>query len=143
MIIPPYIPVYGNKSFRGACPREDLEQISIVNRIRQEYPETYGLIALHPRNEGLKEKGQFSSVLKHKAEGMTKGASDIIIPGRPAFVCEIKRQDHTKSKWQDGQIEFLEAAQRAGAFVCVALGAASAWQAFEEWVMLVETMGRG
>ena len=140
MIIPDHIPCYGDRKFRGACPREDLEQVSIINRIRQEYPETYGRIVLHPRNEGLKEKGQFSTVLKHKAEGMAKGASDVIIPGRPAFVCEIKRCDHTKSAWQDGQIEFLEAAQSAGAFVCVALGAVAAWQASEEWVRLVESL---
>lgn len=140
MKIPPHIPCYGNQSYRGDCPREDLEQVSIINRIRQVHPETYGRIVLHPRNEGLKEKGQFSSVLKHKAEGMTKGASDVIVPGKPTFVCEVKRQDHTKSTWQDGQIEFLEAAQASGAFVCVALGAVAAWQAFEEWVRLVEAI---
>jgi len=140
MILPPHIPVYGNKSFRGPSPREDLEQISVIGRIRREYPETYGRIAFHPSNEGLKERGQFSTVMKHNAEGMTRGASDLIIPGRPAFVCEIKRQDHTKSTWQDGQIAYLTAAQKAGAFVCVALGAVAAWQAFEEWVKLVEVL---
>lgn len=140
MILPDHIPCYGDKSFRGVCPREDLEQVSIINRIRQEYPYTYGRIVLHPRNEQQLRHGQFSTVLKHKAEGMTKGASDLIIPGRPAFVCEIKRCDHTRSTWQDGQIAFLEAAQAAGAFVCVALGAAAAWQAFEEWVRLVEEL---
>jgi hypothetical protein len=65
---------------------------------------------------------------------MTEGASDIIIPGCPAFVCELKRRDHTKSKWQDGQLEYLETAQKAGAFVCVALGADAAMEAFEEWL---------
>ena len=140
MKIPDHIPYYGDTSFRGDCPAESLEQISLVNRIRQEYPNTYGLIALHPRNEKLLQYGQFSTVLKHKAEGMTKGASDLVIPGRPSFVCEIKRRDHTKSKWQDGQIEFLTAAQNAGSFVCVALGAVAAWQAFEEWTRLVEAL---
>ena len=72
--------------------------------------------------------------MKHQAEGMTKGAADIIIPARVAFVCELKRQDHTLSRWQSGQQEYLEAAQAAGAFACVALGAAAAWQAFEEWL---------
>ena len=133
MKFPAGIPVYGDTSFRGACPSEDVEQMSFFNRVRREYPDTYGAVAFHPRNEGLKEKGQFSTVMKHKAEGATKGASDIIIPGNPSFVCEMKRLDHTISKWQSGQVEYLEAAQRCGSFVCVALGAAAAWAAFEEW----------
>lgn len=131
-------PVFGDASFRGACPQETVEQISFFSRLRREYPESYGLIAVHPRNEGLKQKGQFSSVLKHSAEGMTAGAADILIPGRPTFVCELKRRDHTKSAWQDGQIAYLTAAQAAGAFACVALGAQGAWDAFEEWRALDE-----
>lgn len=128
------VPVFGDTSFRGKCPQEGIEQASFFSRLRREYPETWGVIALHPRNEGLKIGGQFSSVMKHQAEGMTKGAADIIIPARVSFVCELKRQDHTLSKWQSGQQEYLEAAQSAGAFACVALGAAAAWQALEEWL---------
>lgn len=127
------IPLYGDPTFRGKCPLETVEQVSFFNRLRQEHPDTWGLLALHPRNEGLKEAGQFSTVIKHKAEGMTKGAADVIIPARTAFVCEIKRQDYTKSHWQEGQREYLQAAAAAGAFACVALGAVGAWQAFEEW----------
>lgn len=126
-------PVYGDAAFRGKCPKEDIEQISFFNRLRREYPDSYGLIALHPRNEGLKRGGQFSAVARHAAEGMTKGAADIIIPGRRAFVCELKRRDHTQSAWQEGQREYLHAAYNAGAFVCVALGAEAAWAAFEIW----------
>ncbi len=126
-------PVFGNDSFRGACPQETVEQISFFSRLRREYPYSYGLIAIHPRNEGLKKGGQFSAVIKHSAEGMAAGSADIIIPGRPSFVCELKRCDHTKSKWQDGQIAYLTAAKDAGAFACVALGAQGAWEAFEAW----------
>lgn len=133
MRFPDWLPVYGDMSFRGKCPKEDLEQVSFFNRLRGEYPCTWGVIALHPRNEGLKEKGQFSTVLKHKAEGMTKGAADVIIPASPSFLCEIKRRDHTLSHWQEGQQEYLQAAQAAGAFACVALGAVGAWEAFEVW----------
>lgn len=78
----------------------------------------------------------YKQVSREKAEGMTKGASDIIIPGCPAFVCELKRRDRTQSSWQDGQLEYLEAAKRAGAFACVALGADAATEAFEEWLGL-------
>jgi hypothetical protein len=115
------------------CPKEELEQVTFFNRLRRDYPESYGLIALHPRNEGQLRGGQHSALVRQKAEGMTIGAADIIIPGCPAFVCEMKRRDHTKSAWQDGQIEYLIAAKEAGAFACVALGWEAAWLAFEEW----------
>lgn len=134
MIFPKWLPVYGDQSYRGKCPLEHVEQVSVINRIRREHPNDWGRLVIHPRNEGLKEKGQFSTVLKHKAEGMTPGASDVVIPAAPSFVCEIKRTNHTLSHWQDGQIEYLEAAHRAGAFACVALGAVGAWGAFEAWL---------
>ncbi len=128
------VPVFGDIAFRGNCPKEEVEQSSFFSMIRRTYPDTWGAIAIHPRNEGLKVGGQFSAIIKHRAEGMTPGAADIIIPGRKSFVCELKRRDHTKSKWQDGQIEYLKAAQDCGAYACVALGAVAAWEAFEGWV---------
>lgn len=135
MKFPPNIPVFGDQSFRGKCPQEHVEQASFFNKLRREHPKSWGLIALHPRNEGQLIGGQFSAVVKHKMEGMTKGAADIVIPGgHGGFVCEMKRLDHKQSKWQDGQIDYLEASIAAGAFTCVALGAAAAWEAFQEWV---------
>lgn len=127
MKFPNQIDVYGDQTFRGNCPSESMEQVTFFNRLRREYPDSWGLIALHPRNEGIRTNYQ---ILKEKAEGLTKGAADVIIVGDPAFVCEIKRQDHTKSQWQDGQQEFLHAAKKAGAFTVVALGAEAAWRAF-------------
>lgn len=126
--------VYGNTDFRGKCPLESDEQITFFNKLRREYPTTLGAIALHPRNEGQLRGGQFRGMIKKSAEGMTKGASDVIIPGRRSFVCEIKRQDHTKSHFQDGQEDYLVAAHKAGAFVCVALGWAAAWEGLEDWI---------
>jgi len=125
------VPVYGDQTWRGKCPSESLEQITFFNRIRK-IP-IYGVIALHPRNEG---KRHYKQVTKERAEGMTTGASDIIIPGNPAFVCELKRRDRTQSSWQDGQVEYLEAARKAGAFACLALGADAAMEALEEWLSL-------
>lgn len=128
-------PVYGDLTFRGKCPTEVLEQVTFFGRLRENYPDTWGRLGLHPRNEGMKIKGQFASVAMHKAEGMTVGAADIIIPGgRGGFVCELKRRDRTQSAWQDGQIEYLTAAHNAGAFACVALGCDAAWGAFQEWL---------
>lgn len=126
-------PVYGDVSFRGNCPKESLEQITFFNWLRTEYPDTWGALALHPRNEQQLRGGQHRGMIRQKAEGMTPGASDIVIPGLPAFVCELKRLDHTKSKWQEGQVEYLTAAQAAGCFVCVALGHKAAIEAFDAW----------
>ena len=133
MKIPNDIPVYGDVSFRGPCPTETAEQVTFFAELRRRWPDTLGIIALHPRNEQQLKKGQFSAIDRHKAEGMNPGASDVIIPGSPSFVCEMKRQDHTKSKWQEGQLPYLRAAKAKGSFVCVALGYAGAIQAVEEW----------
>jgi hypothetical protein len=132
--LPQGLRVYGHADWRGKCSVEALEQMTFFSRLRREYPDTWGRLALHPRNEQQLRGGQFRALAKHKAEGMTPGASDIIIPGRVSFVCELKRRDHTKSKWQDGQIEYLTAAHNAGAFACVALGCDAAWQAFQDWL---------
>jgi len=115
-----------------------MEQITFFNKLRSTYPDTIGKLALHPRNEQQLRGGQFRGMIKQKAEGMTPGASDVIIPGRVSFVCEIKRQDHTKSKWQPGQIEYLTAAHNAGAFACVALGWEGAWLGLQDWLTLNE-----
>lgn len=127
-------PVWGDVTYRGECPQEYVEQASFFSKLRREHPDSYGKIALHPRNEGMKIKAQFSQVMKHSAEGMAVGASDVIIPSRVSFVCEIKRIDHTKSNWQPKQVPYLLAAQSAGAYACVALGAVAAWEAFEYWL---------
>jgi hypothetical protein len=126
--------VYGDLAFRGKCHTEAMEQITFFGRLRETYPVTWGRLAVHPRNEGLKVGGQFVALSRHKAEGMTPGAADIIIPGKVTFVCEMKRRDHTQSAWQPGQEEYLTAAHNAGAFACVALGCDAAWLAFQDWL---------
>lgn len=136
MKIPPWLKCYGDTTIRAICATESSEQVTFFSWLRRQYPDSYGLIAIHPRNEQMLRAGQFRALSRHKAEGMTKGAADIIIPGNPAFVCELKRLDHTKSKWQDGQLEYLDAAQKAGAFVCVALGAEAAKQAVQDWIAI-------
>ena len=76
----------------------------------------------------------------HKAEGMVTGAVDIIIPTSPPFVCELKRRDHTKSTISEDQLEYLYAAEEAGAFACIALGADAAQEALEAYLA---SAGRG
>lgn len=126
--------IYGDTEWRGKCPAESMEQVTFFSRLRREYPTTWGRLALHPRNEQQLRGGHIRAIANQKAEGMTTGASDIIIPGRVTFVCELKRHDHTQSKWQSGQVEYLTAAHTAGAFACAALGADAAWQALEAWL---------
>lgn len=127
MKFPPWLKVYGDASYRGSCPAETAEQSTFFNQL----PPDLKKIALHIRNEG---KRDFRQMAKQKAEGgFISGASDVVIPGCPAFVCEMKRLDHTKSKWQPGQVEYMEAAQDNGAFVCVALGWEAAMEAVREW----------
>ena len=131
------IKVYGDLSYREKkCPRESAEQITFFNWLRREYPDI-AKVATHIRNEGVRTHAQTA---KQRAEGMKTGASDIMIPASPAFVCELKRVDHTQSKWQDGQQEYLLAASALGAFTCVALGHVAAIEAFEAWrAQLIKT----
>lgn len=132
---PPEIPIYGG-DYRGKCPLEKVEQSSFFNRVRQKYPETWGRLAVHVRNEGLLQNGQFSAITKHRMEGMVAGAVDIIIPGMPAMAMEMKRLDPTKSDLSDDQVKYLLAAQAVGAYACIAYGAVAAWEAFSYWLGL-------
>ena len=129
MKFPPWLKVYGDLSFRGECADEKDEQITVFNNLRRDYPE-FAKIAMHVRNEGKKT---VQAVIREKAEGMVTGAADIVIPARQTFICELKKQNHTKSRWQPLQLEYLEACHNAGAFVCVALGYEAAMEAIKEW----------
>ncbi len=131
MRFPEWLPVYGDQDYRNKkCPVESAEQITFFNTLRRDYPEL-GRIAIHPRNEGKRTANQAQ---RQKAEGMTAGAADIIIPGSPAFVCELKRADHTLCAWEPDQLEYLATAQTMGAFVCVTLGHKAALEALEIWI---------
>lgn len=124
--------IYGDTTYRGECPKEAFEQASFFARLRREYPNTWGRLGLHIRNEGRRTVTQIRRI---KAEGgFVAGASDIVIPGNPTFVCEMKRRDITQSKWEPGQQDYLRAASEAGTFACVALGAEAAWEALQKWI---------
>lgn len=141
MIIKAYpgIPLYGDSKYRNKnCPKESLSQITFVNSIRSQYPDSYGLILIHPENERKLINKQFSNIAKSRAMGMSPGASDIIIPGNPAFVCEIKRIDRTLSDITQEQLDYLYAAKDAGAFACIALGHEAAMNAFNQWLKIIK-----
>lgn len=138
MRFPDFLNVYGRQDYRGECPQELAEQITFFQWLQRSYPDLHR-IAVHPRNEG---KRTYQQARMQRLEGsLNVGASDVIIPGGVSFVCEIKRQDHTKSRWQKGQLEYLEAAHNAGAFVCVALGSSAAMEALECYI--TQTMKSG
>lgn len=131
MKFPPWLKVYGDQSYRGKCPVEDVEHINFVGWVRFNHPDQ-GAILIHPKNEGKRTNQQTN---KDKKLGLTTGASDIIIPASISFICEIKRLDHVNcSSWQPGQKEYLLAAQKQGSFCCVALGASAAKEAFNDWL---------
>lgn len=125
---------FGDLGFRGDCQTESMEQMIAVSDIRMKYPQSAGRVIVHIENEGQLRGGQFHGMRKRKAMGLTTGAVDLIIPGTPTFVCEMKRRDYTKSKWQEGQQEYLIAASEMGAFSCVALGAGAVLDAVEAWM---------
>ncbi|QMP23946.1 VRR-Nuc domain protein [Pseudomonas phage DDSR119] len=123
---------FGNLDFRDKkCPLEVAEQVTFFNQLRKRWPETWGRIALHARNEGKKRADQ---VAREKAEGMATGAADVTIPGNPAFLCELKRKDRTLSALQPDQEPYLRAADAAGAFVCIAFGWEAGMEAFEAYL---------
>ena len=136
MKFPEWMKVYGDQLFRGDCPTETSEQVAFFAKLKRKHPHLHA-IAIHPKNEGKRIKGQFQQLAKDKAMGLNVGSADIIIPASPAFVCELKRKDHTKSKFQAGQVEYLKNCQAMGAFVCVALGHEAAMHAVDEYAKTV------
>lgn len=127
MKFPDWLNVVGDKNFRGDCPSEAAELMTFFNVIRKEYQY---IPALHIRNEGKRSNIQG---MIEKAQGMHPGAADIIIPGCPTLVIELKRQDHTKSTWQPYQVDFLRDSMSLGARVSVCLGYLAAIEEFRQW----------
>lgn len=136
MKFPEWMRVYGAQDYRGDCPLEEAEQATFFSQLRKARPEIYGRLALHPKNEGKRKGAQFAQLARDKALGLAPGAPDVVVPGAPTLLIEIKRRDHTKSTWQPGQVEYLATADRVGCFVCVALGWEGAMAAFEDWLAM-------
>lgn len=125
------IPHFGSLEFRDKkCPKEVAEQVTFFNQLRAAWPDTFGLIAVHNRNEGKKTPDQ---VAREKAQGMATGSPDIMIPGNPTFLCELKRKDRTISELQPMQEPYLRAAIEQGAYGCIAFGWEAAMEAFNHW----------
>lgn len=133
MKLPEWLPVYGDIGYRGKCPVESAEQVTLFSQIRKNHPHLSSIV-FHPRMEGERTKGQADW---QKADGsIVAGVADVIGVGHPMLVLELKRRDHTQSVWQKWQVEFLKTSIDRGAFVCLALGYESALQAIHDWEAL-------
>jgi hypothetical protein len=135
MKLPKEIPVFGDTSYRGDCPKEEIDQINFVSWLKENHRVFFDLL-IHPRIEGKMSHKQINSY--SKTGGLPIGASDVIIPGNPCFVVELKRRDHTKSRWQPKQPDYLIAAKSTGCFVGVALGCDGLKEAFNQWLILIK-----
>lgn len=131
MKLPPEIPVFGDPSFRGNCCKEDIDQINFYSWLKLNYP-LYHKLMIHPQAEGKRNGAQMN--YHARTGGIPTGASDVIIPGDPCFVVELKRKDHTKSNWQKEQLPYLLAAKKSGCFVGLALGFDGLKEAFFQWL---------
>ena len=136
----PTIKIYGDKSHRNKKPpSEDSEQMTIFNELRVNYPDLAKL-ATHVLNEGKKSQAQ---ARKDSLMGLCAGFSDIVIIGTPVFLCELKKEDMTKSKISDDQESFLLSSIESGAFACVALGHKGFFEALKEWQKCIRTTRNG
>ena len=131
MIIDKRIKVYGDLNYRNPkAPKEDQEAQTLVNQIRKKYPH---VLFMHIKNEGKKTKAQADF---DRSMGMMQGASDFIFLGYPMMCLELKRQDHTLSKWQPNQQEFLINSQAQGCISVVCFGWSAGFQAVEDWILM-------
>lgn len=130
MKLPPEIPLYGTP-IKGKCNSEATEQKDFFGRLKLHYPDLYR-IAIHPKNEGQRNGAQ--QTYDAQSGAMNKGASDIVIPGCPAFVCELKKRNNAGG-FSPGQVEYLQTCQAMGAFACGALGADGVMLALEDWLV--------
>ncbi len=141
------IHVFGDLTFRGDCNKEDSDLASLFAHVRFNHPE-YASLIFHPETEmPVNGGGSYAYHAKSKAKGRLDGLADIvclpIAKNAPAFVCELKRVDISKSlaskKRKEhflNQLHLLSEQKDHGAFACVALGYDAAVEAFEQYVNL-------
>lgn len=136
MKLPPDIKIYGDINHRDKnCRKEWAEQKEFFGFLKEQKPRWYE-IAIHPKNEG-KRTGRQAQIDAEQG-ALNTGASDIIIPARIPFICEVKCIDHTASKISKDQLRYLRACRDEGAFTCIALGCRAAWQALLEWEIYLQ-----
>lgn len=123
------VKTYG-KQEPGEQRSEAMEMTTFFGVLKRKYPHIAPL-AVHIRNEG---KRDHKETLAMKIQGgFVKGASDIIIIGVPPFVCEMKSKSKDSRLIQEQKV-FLDNADKAGAFACIAYGYEAAIEAVNDWI---------
>lgn len=115
--------------FPKKAPSESIEQITFFNQLRKNYPEL-AKVAIHIKNEGKKSIGE---AMKDKAEGLVSGAPDIMIPGSPTLMIEMKKQSKS-ARVSQNQKDYMNNAVDNGAMCFVCYGWGMAWLALEKWI---------
>lgn len=128
------IPVFGDSSFRGDCKKEDLEAMDFYSWLKFNHPE-HAEFYIHPKAEGKRTYAQVN--YEKKTGGIPTSTPDGLMMHAIPFCVELKRKDHTKSKWQDGQEDKLIGLSKRGCFVGVALGADGMKEAFTKWLEII------
>lgn len=107
--------------YRGDCPHEDTDLIGYWMWMECRFPDA---LWFHSPNETRKPTPQYLESRRRK--GVLPGVSDVVIltPGLKwhKATIEVKRHDTSLSKWQPGQIPFLNRSAKSGSFSAVAGG---------------------
>lgn len=120
--------IYGAADMDKA-PSESAEMATFFNKL----PPHIKSVAIHVRNEGIRDARLIS---KMRLEGgFVKGCPDIIVPGCPTLLIEMKSRSKT-SKISDEQVKYLERASDLGAMSCICYGWEAAMQALKDWEAL-------
>lgn len=139
------VEIVGDVNYRGECKAEDADLASFFAWVRYEYPILRHFI-FHAETEfNPTSATSYTYHAKSKAKGRLDGIADIIcLPisnGAPAFLCELKRCDISKSlaskkrkQHFENQLMLLSSQKSASNVAIVALGFDAAKAAFIEYV---------
>ncbi|AXH71884.1 MAG: putative type III restriction endonuclease [Caudoviricetes sp.] len=129
------IEIIGDTSFRGLCPLEDAETITLVNQIKDAHDKRFEHSVIHVKNEKhRKDKKDFRELAEERKKGsIIVGWSDVCVTGWPSLFIEVKRLDHTQSECPQVELDFLVANQKNDCWCGVALGWRAGMEFFERW----------
>ena len=139
------IEIKGDPSYRGDCPIEDSDLASFFSWVRYNYPQYESLIFHCETEFNPTSASSYAYHTKSKAKGRLDGIADIVcLPvssGAPAFLCELKRLDVSKSlaskkrkEHFETQLLLLSSQKSFGNIAIVALGLEATKTAFKEYI---------
>lgn len=139
------VEIVGDPSYRGDCPLEDSDLASFFAWVRYNYPQYESLIFHCETEFNPTSASSYAYHTKSKAKGRLDGIADIVcLPvssGAPAFLCELKRLDISKSlaskkrkEHFETQLLLLSSQKSFGSIAIVALGLEAAKAAFIKYM---------